>query len=156
MGQPQTAPTEGEMVPPMEDPNMGGEPPMEDPATMGGEPPMEDPAAMGGEPPMEDSSAMGGDDSTTSIINQLSVEDREAVRAYAESMLDKQNNNANGEELPMDNAPVMESIIVTKKQLNSIMENFKINTNNEKEKTLSLKKGKTVSNKSPFNSPNFN
>ena len=144
MGQPQTAPTEGEIAPPMEDPNMGGEPPVEDPS------------AMGGEPPMEDPSAMGGDDSTTSIINQLSDEDREAVRAYAESMLDKQNNNSNEDEIPVDNAPVMESIIVTKKQLNSIMENFKINTNNEKEKPLSTKKEKTVSNNSPFNTPKFN
>jgi hypothetical protein len=102
---------------------------------------------MGGDP------NMGGDDSTISIINQLSDSDREAVRAYAESML----NNANEEPNNSEESPVMESVIFSKKQLKKIFENFGP-TEDELEKnknTYSKKKTKTVSNKSPFNSPKF-
>ena len=65
-----------------EDPNAGmpaGDPGMEDGAEAG----MEDPAMEGG--------AEGGigDDSTASIIDQLSDDDKEAVRSYAESLLNR-------------------------------------------------------------------
>ena len=162
------------------DPMAGGQPPMDgqDPA-MGGDPmageqpPMDgqDPA-MGGDPmageqpPMEGGE---GDDSTMSIINQLSDEDREAVRAYAESMLSK---SEGGQEEPIgedpmmgdpaiggEQQPMMESFIFTKKQLNTLMENFgptedELQKQDER-KPLTKKKEKTVSGKSPFNSPKF-
>lgn len=154
------------------DPMAGGQPPMDgqDPA-MGGDPMMDDPAMdgdpMAGEqPPMEGGE---GDDSTMSIINQLSDEDREAVRAYAESMLSK---SEGGQEAPAgedpmmgdpamggEQSPMMESFIFTKKQLNTLMENFgptedELQKQDER-KPLPKKKEKTVSGKSPFNSPKF-
>ena len=152
------------------DPIAGEQPPMDgqDPA-MGGDPMMGDPAMdgdpMAGEqPPMEGGE---GDDSTMSIINQLSDEDREAVRAYAESMLSK---SEGGQEAPAgedpmmgdpamggEQPPMMESFIFTKKQLNTLMENFgptedELQKQDER-KPLPKKKEKTVSGKSPFNSP---
>ena len=122
------------------DPMAGGEAPMDgqDPA-MGGDPMMGDPAMggdpmAGGEAPMEGGE---GDDSTMSIINQLSDEDREAVRAYAESMLNKSEGEqeAPAGEDPMmgdpamggEQPPMMESFIFTKKQLNKIVCIDKIN-----------------------------
>ena len=149
------------------DPMAGEQPPMDgqDPA-MGGDSMMDDPAMGGGQPPMEGSE---GDDSTMSIINQLSDEDREAVRAYAESMLSK---SEGGQEAPAgedpmmgdpamggEQPPMMESFIFTKKQLNTLMENFgptedELQKQDER-KPLSKKKEKTVSGKSPFNSPKF-
>lgn len=151
----------------MGDPAMGGDP-ME-----GEQPPMDgqDPA-MGGDPMASEQPPMEGgegDDSTMSIINQLSDEDREAVRAYAESMLSK---NENGQEAPAgedpmmsdpamgeEQPPMMESFIFTKKQLNTLMENFgptedELQKQDER-KPLPKKKEKTVSGKSPFNSPKF-
>lgn len=154
------------------DPMSDGQPPMDgqDPAVGGG--PMTDDTAMGGDPidgaqpPMDDGE---GDDSTMSIINQLSDEDREAVRAYAESMLSK---SEGGQEAPagegpmMDDPamggeqqPMMESFIFTKKQLNTLMENFgptedELQKQDER-KPLQKKKERTVSDKSPFNSPKF-
>ena len=154
------------------DPMAGEQPPMDgqDPA-MGGDPMMDDPAMsgdpMGGEqPPMEGGE---GDDSTMSIINQLSDEDREAVRAYAESMLSKSDGGqeAPAGEDPMmgdpamggEQPPMMESFIFTKKQLNTLMENFGPTEdelqNQDERKPLPKKKEKTVSGKSPFNSPKF-
>ena len=55
--------------------------------------------------------------------------------------------------------PMMESFIFTKKQLNTLMENFgptedELQKQDER-KPLPKKKEKTVSNKSPFNSPRF-
>ena len=147
-------------------PMAGGQPPMDgQDSAMGGDPMMDDPA-MGGQPPMEGGE---GDDSTMSIINQLSDEDREAVRAYAESMLSK---SEGGQEAPAgedpmmgdpamggEQPPMMESFIFTKKQLNTLMENFgptedELQKQDER-KPLPKKKEKTVSGKSPFNSPKF-
>jgi hypothetical protein len=122
------------------DPNMGGEHNMSGDPNMGGDP------MMGGDPNM--------DDSTMSIINQLSPEDREAVRSYAESMLDNSGNG--GEDTPpTSEPPMMESVIFTKKQLKTIMENVGIFNEPKKQKVLKQKNTKSVSNKSPFNSPNF-
>ena len=62
---------------------------------------------MGGEePPMDDAGApqddMGGgeDDELMNLINSLSIEDKAAVKKYAESMADE----GDGEEPPMDDA----------------------------------------------------
>ena len=154
------------------DPMSDGQPPMDgqDPAVGGGS--MTDDTAMGGDPmdgaqpPMDDGE---GDDSTMSIINQLSDEDREAVRAYAESMLSKSEGGQEapaGEDPMMDDPamggeqqPMMESFIFTKKQLNTLMENFgptedELQKQDER-KPLQKKKERTVSDKSPFNSPKF-
>ena len=143
------------------DPMSDGQPPMD-----GQDPTMEGGPMAGEQPPME---GEDGDDSTMSIINQLSDEDREAVRAYAESMLSKSKGEQEapaGEGPMMDDPamggeqqPMMESFIFTKKQLNTLMENFgptedELQKQDER-KPLPKKKEKTVSNKSPFNSPKF-
>ena len=82
---------------------------------------------MNNETPMDD--APVNDDSTMGIINQLSSDDKDAVRSYAESLLKKYEN----EEEPIDDglnmeAPVggnmSESVIFTKGQLRAINENF--------------------------------
>ena len=94
---------------------------------------------------------------------------REAVRAYAESMLSKSEGGQEapaGEDPMMDDPamdreqpPMMESFIFTKKQLNTLMENFGPTEDElqkqDKRKPLPPKKEKTVSGKSPFNSPKF-
>ena len=154
------------------DPMSDGQPPMDgqDPAVGGGS--MTDDTAMGGDPmdgaqpSMDD---VEGDDSTMSIIDQLSDEDREAVRAYAESMLSKSKGEQEapaGEGPMMDDPamggeqqPMMESFIFTKKQLSTLMENFgptedELQKQDER-KPLQKKKERTVSDKSPFNSPKF-
>jgi len=110
------------------------------------------------EPEMSDNN---GDDSTMSIINQLSDTDREAVRAYAESML----NRDETQDTPMDNmeepvTPMQEgkSVIFTKKQLREMNENFGP-TADELEKTkpeVFSKKTETNNNNTPFNKPKFN
>lgn len=178
--QPQAAPMDGASPVPSGDPIMDEQPPIDgqDPAMGGGpmageQPPMDgqDPA-MGGDPMASEQPPMEGgegDDSTMSIINQLSDEDREAVRAYAESMLSKSEGGqeepagedpmmgdpAMGEEQP----PMMESFIFTKKQLSTLMENFGPTEDElqkqDKRKPLPKKKEQTVSSKSPFNSPKF-
>ena len=118
---------------------------------------------MGGDPAMDSDPATedGGDDSTISIINQLSPSDKEAVRAYAESMLNRsESNNENGTDMvdgSMEEGPMMESVVFTKKQLKKINESFRSTSNKEDDtKTvLNKKKTQTVSRKSPFNSPEF-
>jgi hypothetical protein len=169
MEQPQATPMDGASTMPNdlsmngEEPMMGEQPPMDGQDQMMGEqPPMNGQDQMMDEqPPIDDNAE--GDDSTISIINQLSDEDREAVRAYAESMLNKSGEGGEyTEEVPMEGGePMMESFIFTKKQLNKLMENFgpsedEIQNKNDDRKPLSKKKEKTVSYKSPFNSPKFN
>lgn len=73
-----------------DDPNAGM--PADDPGMEGEDAGMEEPAAEGGI----------GDDSTASIIDQLSDEDKEAVRNYAESLLNRD------EAVPGDEAGEME------------------------------------------------
>ena len=175
---------DGASTVPSDDPMVGGDPMSDGQPPVDGQPPIDgqDPAVggdqmtddtamdgdpMGGEQPPMDGEE--GDDSTMSIINQLSDEDREAVRAYAESMLSK---SESGQEVPAgkgpmtddpamgeEQSPMMESFIFTKKQLNTLMENFgptedELQKQDER-KPLSKKKEKTVSDKSPFNSPKF-
>ena len=154
-----------------QDPMMGGgQEPMDgqDPMMGGGQEPMDgqDPMMDGEQQPMDGQDPMmgdeqipteGGDDSTVSIIQQLSDEDREAVRAYAESMLG--NKNSDNEMSPVNNEPMMESVIFTKRQLNKLMENFGPTEDEiqkkDNRKPLMKKKEQTVSKKSPFNSPKF-
>jgi len=150
--------------PPMNDDGMDNPAPADDGMNnsapmdggMNNEPPMDEPM---GDEPMNDNPEMGGgegDDSTMSIINQLSPKDKEAVRAYAESMLSRdESQNGIGDE------PIQESFIFTKKQLAHINENFgpMADELNDKEKNVrrmpaKKEKGK-LSNKSPFSSPKF-
>jgi hypothetical protein len=124
---------------------------------------MDNPQDMGMDPGMEaNADNIGGDDSTMSIINQLSDTDREAVRAYAESMLSRD------EESDIDNdgiggdaqAPMQETrkVIFTKKQLLEMNENFGP-TADELEKTkpeIFSKKTDRKNNNTPFDKPKFN
>jgi hypothetical protein len=78
---------------------------------MGDEPQMDDmPENMGGSNDMDssmDNNEGGADDSTVDIINKLSDTDREAVRAYAESMLARdETENGGNEPDSMDNDPM--------------------------------------------------
>lgn len=139
---------------PNEDPAMGGDIPQDLPDVDGD---------MGNEndtPEIPDTEAEGGDDSTMSIINQLSDEDRESVRAYAESMLNKNGGTEENEpeipdaeeEIPQEN--FQESKRFTKKQLK---EEFGPKTNSENESPLNQNKKRTeVKNGNPFNPPKFN
>lgn len=103
----------------------------------------------------------GGDDSTMSIINQLSDEDKESVRAYAESMLKKngEDNEENGEEaMPEDEEnmapPVPEGKTFTKKQLKEEF-GVKVDKNTEV-KNSPQPKEKKINKNNPFNPPIFN
>ena len=57
-----------------------------------------DPGMEGSDMGMEDGDAEVGDDSTASIIDQLSDDDKEAVRNYAKSLLNR--DESNPEEMP--------------------------------------------------------
>lgn len=98
-----------------------------------------------------------GDDSTMSIINQLSDEDKESVRAYAESMLDKSEDNDENPEMDGETAPaVPEGKTFTKKQLK---EAFGVKPEDDMENNFGPSKQpkkKTISKNSPFNPPMFN
>lgn len=125
----------------MSDPSMD---PMADPSM--------DPMNGGGEGDMADT------DSTTNIIKQLDPESLEAVRNFALSYLNK---NQGGADMGGGDAPMMESVIFTKKQINEMNENFSITNDDElkhrknKEKGLAKKHTNNVSKRSPFNSPIF-
>lgn len=93
------------------------------------------------------------DDSTIGIINQLSDEDKKAVRAYAESMLSKAENN-NVEKMPEAN--IAESVTFSKAQMDILRETFRKNADKEEKETLGKKETNNTSLKSPFNSPKFN
>lgn len=152
---------------PMDDASTASDPNMDSQAPMDDQMPMDD--SMGqemnnGEMPMDNSvpSDMEGDE-TIDIINKLSPKDKEAVKSYAESLVsqDENNNETNDEAMPDGlnmEAPVNETFIFKKEQLNKIMENFGP-TKDELEKTEKpklLKKGKKNIENSPFNSPEFN
>ena len=138
------------------DPNaMGGDQSMMggDQNAMGGDPSMMggDPNAMGSDPNMMGDSSEAGSDDTMSIINQLSDEDREAVRSYAESML----NNGGEQQEDGGAQPMMEQVIFTKKQLNKLQENFGPSQDElmKKNDRKELPKKNSKSKNSPFNSP---
>ena len=103
----------------------------------------------------------GGDDSTMSIIDQLSDKDRDAVRAYAESLLNRSeapNEGTQGEE--STNQPIMETLKAKKNEWRRLVENFgptqdEISVDSENNKSLAKKSKKSVVQDSPFNAPNF-
>lgn len=147
--------------PSMDDPNAAPMPSMDDPNAMG--PTMDEPSDMASDAVNGEMGESNGDDSTIGIINQLSDEDKEAVRSYAQSMLNKDNNgqdtNSNDNADP-NNAPMMEGVVFTKAQIKKLNENFgptedELNQKNDR-KPLGKKNGKkSISKKSPFNTPNF-
>ena len=149
-GQP---PMDGGMEDPMGGPQDGGMP-----DDMGADqPPMDD--GMNSEPSeMDGGMPEGGEgtgDSTIDIINQLSPTDKEAVRSYAESMLNRdETSGQEGQEMP----PMSESFIFTKKQFSKINENLiNMDDKNKKRDLVGANKpNKKVSQKSPFGSPKFN
>lgn len=138
------------------DPMMGGEmpqapevPEIPEDVPMGNEEMPEEPMTGEGEE--------GGDDSTMSIINKLSDEDREAVRSYAESMLSKHGGEENGEEemgeQPTEEVPpIPECKRFTKKQLK---EEFGVGSEDEEIQKPDMKR-KTIKRDNPFNPPKFN
>ena len=104
-----------------------------------------------------------GDDETMNIINKLSPKDKEAVKSYAESLSsNNEDSNEPEQQEPMQDglnmeAPMNETFIFKKSQLNKLMENFGP-TNDElvKDKKANLsKKNKKVAKNSPFNAPDF-
>ena len=148
------------------DPNaMGMDPSMEggdtnamggDPNAMGMDPNMAGGGqnAMDGDPNAMDGNQSGeGSDDTESIISQLSDADKEAVRSYAKSMLNK--NDSQQENGNAGNQPMMESVVFTKKQLNKIQENFGPSQDElmKKNDRKGLPKKISKSGSSPFNSP---
>lgn len=131
----------------------------EDPNMMGG---MDNEMPIGDEIPM-DNSEMGSDE-TMDIINQLSPKDKEAVKSYAESLISKDESGDNTEEIqdaPVQDglnmeAPMNETFIFNKKQLNKLMENFgPTETELEKDKKPNLVKKQKKTKKTPFNAPDF-
>lgn len=102
---------------------------------------------------------MGGemnDDSTMSIINQLSDKDKDAVRAYAESMLSRdeaQDNNGS----QMFESKKYRDVIFKKGQLLEMNENFGPTADElDKTKTKNFSKKTNKNKNTPFNSPKFN
>lgn len=160
--------------PDMGEPGMGG--PMDgDPNAMG-EPGMGGPndgqldpemGALGSGPDMGGGPEEEGDDSTMSIINQLSPEDREAVRSYAESMLSRDEAKGGMEggpdpmgEDPMGGGPGPDAggpMMEARRRFKQINENLPVTDfYSRKEKNINdKKKGNNLSRKSPFNSPKF-
>ena len=131
----------------------------EDPNMMGG---MGNDMPMDGEAPM-DNNEMGGDE-TMDIINQLSPKDKEAVKSYAESLISKDESDDNAEEIqdvPVQDglnmeAPMNETFIFRKKQLNKLMENFgPMDAELEKDEKTNLVKKQKKTKKTPFNAPDF-
>ena len=120
--------------------------PVEDTST-----PTEDPNAPVDNPaPEQPEEGMG--DSTMDIINQLSPDDREAVRAYAESMLSRdETKTGDNTAAPQEPDVMME---ITKGRLKKVQETLL--SNMEDDKTNSIRKQKKVNKGnvgSPFNSP---
>ena len=158
---------------PMGGPDMGGDPGMGGP-DMGGDPMGGDPGMggpdmggandgmlnpdMGG--PMDGGDEGGDGDSTMSIINQLSPEDREAVRAYAESMLARDENGGGNPEGGPDGGPDMgpdggpQGGPMMERRIN---ENLPVmDYNKKKDNNVNSRRGDSkLSKKSPFNSPKF-
>ena len=120
-----------------------------------------DPGMEGGDMGME-----GGDDSTASIIDQLSDDDKEAVRNYAKSLLNRDETNTNeapGMEEPAA-APAPDQggqgvmMEITKGRLKKVQqrlhETFRSNDDDKDETDRKQKKvKKNVGKKSPFDSP---
>lgn len=129
-----------------QDPMMGGEAPADPNAAPAPEVP--EIPEEGGEQPE------GDDDSTMALINKLSDEDKESVRAYAQSMLNK-SGEGEGEEAPTE-APevpeVQEGKRFTKKQLREM---FGVDKVKDEPKVDNMKRKETRKG-NPFNPPKFN
>lgn len=123
-----------------------------------------DPNIEGGDMGMD---AEGGDDSTSSIIDQLSDEDKEAVRNYAKSLLNRDEANA-GDETPgmeaQGAAPAPDQtgqgvmMEITKGRLKKVQqrlhETFRSQEDDKDETDRKQKKvKKNTGKKSPFDSP---
>lgn len=123
-----------------------------------------DPGMEGGDMGMD---AEGGDDSTSSIIDQLSDEDKEAVRNYAKSLLNRDEANT-GEEMPgreaQGAAPAPDQtgqgvmMEITKGRLKKVQqklhETFRSQEDDKDETDRKQKKvKKNTGKKSPFDSP---
>lgn len=128
--------------------------------------PTEDPGMEGGDMGMEGGEAEGGDDSTASIIDQLSDDDKEAVRNYAKSLLSRDEANA-GEATGMEepaSAPAPDQagqgvmMEITKGRLKKVQqrlhETFRSQEDDKDETDRKQKKvKKNTGKKSPFDSP---
>ena len=141
------------------DPNMGMGPNMGSDPNMGMDPNMGGDQMMGGEDPNAmDTNTEGGDD-TMSIINKLTDTDKEAVRKYAQSMIARDETQQDGD-MGMDGEQqqMMEQVIFTKKQLNTIKENFGPSQDElmkkDDRKELPKKQSSGIKN-SPFSPPKF-
>lgn len=115
--------------------------------------------------PQINGGAQAGADEISGIYNQLSATDKKAVKSYAESMLSRdEDKNANG--VPDDEevgavagAPMQETVIFTKSQLDEMTENFGPMADElddrQKNRKKNEKKFKDSKEKSPFKSPKF-
>ena len=128
------------------------------------DPGMED-AGMG----MEGGEPEGGDDSTASIIDQLSDDDKEAVRNYAKSLLNRDEANGGEESTPGMEEPAAPAqtpeqagqgvmMEITKGRLKKVQqhlsETFRLNDDDKDEADRKQKKvKKNIGKKSPFDSP---
>ena len=125
-----------------------------------------DPAMEGGDMGMEGGEAEGGDDSTASIIDQLSDEDKEAVRNYAKRLLNRDEASPaemSGMEEPASPAAPGQSgqgvmMEITKGRLKKVQqklhETFRSQEDNKDETDRKQKKvKKNIGKKSPFDSP---
>ena len=146
------------------DPNMGAGigNAAEDPNA--GMPAEGDPSMEGGDMGMEGGEAEGGDDSTASIIDQLSDDDKEAVRNYAKSLLNRdeaQPEDAVGaEEQAPAPAQAGQGVMmeITKGRLKKVQqrlnETFRSKKDDKDETDRKQKKvKKNTGKKSPFDSP---
>lgn len=125
-----------------------------------------DPSMESGDMGMGDGEAEGSDDSTASIIDQLSDDDKEAVRNYAKSLLNRDETNSEGmggAEEPAaaptpDQAGQGVMMEITKGRLKKVQqrlhETFRSQEDSEDETDRKQKKvKKNTGKKSPFDSP---
>lgn len=125
-----------------------------------------EPSMEGGDMGMEGGEAEGGDDSTSSIIDQLSDDDKEAVRNYAKSLLSR--DEANTGEAPGMEEPAAAPapgqggqgvmMEITKGRLKKVQqrlhETFRSQEDDKDETDRKQKKiKKNTGKKSPFDSP---
>ena len=134
-----------EQLPPIEDDNM---------VNMDGNNEMPTDDMMGGEPASDEE-----DDSTISIVNQLSPDDKEAVRSYAESLL-KRSEPSQEEQQEDERQPMMETMTIKKGDMETLLETIvpsqdELFMTSDKNKPLNKKAKKNISSNSPFSAPKF-
>lgn len=153
MAQPEAGMPSDPMTAAPMDPNAGTQP-------MGGE--MNDDSAEqpdmssnGEEAPVEGMEDANGGNDIQGMIAQLSDKQQETAAKYIQSMIDD-NNKAAPAPGPQD-APMMESIIITKKQMQTLSEaigcnNEELSSQNVEDKTEKpLKNQKGITSRNPFN-----